>query len=127
MFSDEQLLVLKYEEFVSDPAAVLRRSWRFLGLQPIHVSSIQRANVSVGKRVPKGRLREFLVTDLYSRGLKRYLPRGFRRAAKSVLVPRGQTEFDDSLSAGLEASLRKELDEKAQLFRALCERDATLV
>lgn len=34
-FSDDRLLLLFFEEFKSDPAAVLDKCWRFLGVDPI--------------------------------------------------------------------------------------------
>jgi hypothetical protein len=49
-FPREQILVLQYESCVSDPAAQLRATYRFLGLEDHEPNHLRRAvNASSGK------------------------------------------------------------------------------
>ncbi len=53
-FSDQQILALTFDDFVADPAGVMRRVYRFLGVDPDFVpeAASWAHNVSAGQREP---------------------------------------------------------------------------
>ena len=49
LFPAEQLLVLRSEAFFADPAGTTTQVWRFLGLEPEPLGSVQAANQGAGE------------------------------------------------------------------------------
>lgn len=88
-FPREQVLVLQYERCVADPAAELRRSYEFIGLEPDIPAGLDLSGRVNESRGPKVTLSEWQIDQL----IRRYAPENERLAA---LLP----ELDLSLWQG---------------------------
>lgn len=126
VFPREQLLVLRMEDYQRDPMHLIHRIWKFLDISPEPMSHGVTANVSAGKRAPRGLIRKVVRSRVYGLYFKRWLPQHLRRSLRAMLVPRRATSFQDAMPKEVESSLRHELMESCRNFYAMAQEDITL-
>jgi len=99
LYEPQQMKIIWFEEFTRDPAAVVRDTWRFLGVDPHHeVPELRAHNISLHASFrPLFRLARFLRLSSF---LSPRATAGLRRTA-SRLLPAAPVE------ASVEASLRE--------------------
>jgi hypothetical protein len=74
LFEREQLHVEFFEDFIHDPASVLRRVWRFLGVPGLALEHLPHANPARSSRAPR-------LTGALHRSRRSLRVRGYRRIA----------------------------------------------
>lgn len=123
VFPRNQLLVLDMQDYINEPQKVVHRVWTFLGLQPEEMDHGIIANVSAGKRAPRGLLRTVVRSRFYGLHVKKWLPKTWRASLRRVLVPRRAERFEDALPPSVEAALASEFDLATRKFRSMVEED----
>jgi hypothetical protein len=88
-FARENLLVLRFEDYIKDRAAVLARVGDFLGV-PVDAARIDTGkayNKSEGNRV-YGYLRPLMSKDIYRLWVRRAIPERLRRRVRDLVAPK---------------------------------------
>ncbi len=96
-FGRDQVLVLKFEDYVADRAAGMARSYRFLGVEA--PDQLLRAhhrvhNLSAGKPVAVGGWRRLAHNSLYRRLLRPLLPERARHQLGASVLPKAPPRPD---------------------------------
>lgn len=89
-FGQDRILVLKFEDYVRDRAAALRKVGVHLGIpvDPSLIPEDKAFNQSEGNRIgTKARIGRFLRTDAYQLGVRRLIPDRLRLKLRDLLVP----------------------------------------
>ena len=118
-FPREQILVLCLDELRRDPAAIVRRTFEFLGVDPgVKVDGLEEAHNSGAdlRRMPAWYFAARRSTLL--RGMKQRLPSGLQQAM-TARIARGRQRSLPKVDAELRETLKAELAEDAAGFRAL--------
>jgi hypothetical protein len=123
VFPKEQMLVLQMQDYIDDPAKVINRIWAFLGLAPVEMDHGIVANVTSGKRSPRGILRKIVRSRFYGLYFKRIAPEKLRKSLRQALIPARSTTFDDALPADVEAKLKQALAVQTTQFDAFVKED----
>lgn len=105
-FSESQILVLTFEQYITQPTETVNRILRFIGVKAnVKVTSTHR-NDSNNKRIARpGSIRaKIQSTNIYQFRIKPLLSRGLRDRLKALLLPRGNITTET-----LSPEVRKEL------------------
>ncbi|WP_176084318.1 sulfotransferase [Martelella sp. HB161492] len=127
VFSRDQLLVLRMQDYNREPKTTLNRVFRFLNLPaleevgPVEVGEV--ANSSAGKRQPHGLMRTIMYSDLMQRNIKPLIPRVLRSALQKLLIPKGVSCFDDELPPEMEQELRARMTKATKNFEQFAAED----
>ncbi|MDP0490586.1 MAG: sulfotransferase [Verrucomicrobiota bacterium JB023] len=119
IFGDEQVALVDLQELNADPAAVLKRLFRFLGIEEGPLPSLERENDS--STLPATHHLDLMVNRLLARlpggrHLIANLPRKLYRASTAWLPPLS----DKSIDPALRKDLEDEFAEETSLLRQLC-------
>lgn len=97
-FSDSQLLVIFFEDFRSNPGAVLERCYRFLGVHCVRAQDMDvPRNASAGKKMKRWSF--FMMKNMAGLDhLKKSVPEGIKRSVKKwgmiPLPPRPEWDYE---------------------------------
>lgn len=123
LYPREQLLVLDMQDYVDNPEKVVRSIWKFLGLEHERMIHGVTANVSAGKRAPRGLLRKIVRSRAYGLYGKRFLSASLRKWLRSVLVPKRASSFDDYLPPEVLGLLQEEFASELEGFASMVDED----
>lgn len=116
LFGEANLLVLSFEDYISNRNETVRRVCSFLGADPALLPEIdakQSFNANDGKLVPKGFWKSLVGSRIYQRGLKPLIPHFFRvRVAGRVLSPAIASSGELSTSALVHLENRLQQDSR---------------
>jgi hypothetical protein len=122
VFSRDQILILRYEDYVRAPEAVVRRVWQHLGLEQAQGTFGRLKNVSSERYDGRGLVGRLTRSPLYKRHLRQLIPEKWRHRLQPVVSRKYKGGFDAELPADREAALRQELIEACRNFYAQAER-----
>ncbi len=110
-FGEDQVLVMRFEDYISDRMQVVSEVCAFLGVDaPAEVEDTHR-NASEGKRVVRegSAWARFAQSNFYLYRIKPLLPTSARDKIKTLILPKTK-KLDDSLSDATRAELRARLN-----------------
>jgi len=109
-FGDKKILVVSFEEYISNRPAVLAQVCEFLGVEPPVTVDETHRNASAGKRVVKrGTIWSRIAhSNFYLYRLKPLLPTSLRDRLKALLLPTAR-RMDDTLEETTRVELVRRL------------------
>ena len=112
LFRKDRILVLMYEDLISNPADVLRRIYKFLSVDENYLPSFEVHNKGTYNAVVKNPLiHKFLAGDNWVKSLlKPFMKRDMRKRLKKSLIALNMEEGDEE--GTLDPALRKQLVEE---------------
>ncbi len=118
VFPPEQIKIIIFEEFRSDPAGTYREVLRFIGVDPDHDVQLRPVNPSLGVR--SRRLHRFLLTPTLRKGFRRIASVRVRETVRSLITrinsERQRPDFDPGLRKHLQAEFRPDVERLSELI-----------
>lgn len=112
-FPADQILVQRFEDYVTDPAQVRAAICAFLNVAPLsRMDGETWANITSARRSKPAWVRQWLHTEFYRRHVKPIVPRSIRRKAARTLfraAPLAPDRFSSETRAALHAELAPDI------------------
>jgi len=127
VFDRSQIMVVRFEDYVSDRPRWATEISHFLGVPPStsKIEESRRFNVSSDKPIPVGPMARVLQSKVYRGGVRQLLHRNVRRRLASLLLPRNP-EFVAPPSLATVDYILERVAEDSQELRRLLGVDAPL-
>lgn len=126
-FGRDNLLIMRFEEYVADRRSGVEIASRFLGIEPrpdlIDVQKIH--NRSAGKPVARGVMRRFIDGPLYRGILRPLIPRSAKNRLRDALLPRAASALAPP-SPETVAWIIEQLRDDMEDLRLLLQRDSAV-